>query len=1181
MKSPYFLKPDFSFKRVAIVSFLLGVALLPGTVLATPPPSPAELAAGFAEPPMAARPMTWWHWIDGNITKEGITKDLEWMKQFGLGGAVVFNVGMLPDSLPRKVKFETDEWWAMVDHAITEADRLGLKIGFHNCDGWSHSGGPWMTPEQSMKKLVWTESFVRGGEQGIVIAQPETIRDFYRDVAVLAMPVQETTAAVRWDQLTSNLPEFDAAALQDGNFKTHVALGRDKAGQPVHFDFRFDQPRTIGAVTLTLASDRIGPLQVALAISDDGTVFRTVETTDLASRGTLGWRTRGAGGTLSLSFPAQPARAFRLTFVRGGGLDIAEVTLHATERVDRWEIKAGHVHNTEHGGAAEKYATDPARYTAADPAGVIARAAIVDLTAKLGADNRLAWTAPPGNWRIVRVGYTSSGKTNGPSTVEGRGLEADKLDPAALDTHYAGFMKKLADREVNRHTSSLAYGEIDSWEAGVQNWTGKMGDVFKELNGYDLKPYLPVLVGGYVVESYEKSERFLWDFRKTVAYLIRNGVFKHLVGLMGQDRLTAFAEGAGRQQYLYDPINYQSAAAIPKGEFWVGRDGGANLNATSALPMKPRIDCKVAASVAHLYGGQLAASESFTGGGMTWEMGPGDNKMVGDQAFTMGINTMVLHTSAHQPYDHLKPGFSLGGAGSHFHRNNIVYAASNAWPHYLARCQYLLRQGVFAADVLHFTGENVPNYLGFRDELPVPLPEGYDYDGCNAEILLEHARVEDGTIVLDSGMRYRVLLLSNETTMSLPLLRRVQALVRAGATVVGPRPQGAPGLRDYPRQGEQVRQITAEVWGDCDGVAVKEHRYGQGRVMWGRSFPEIFAALNVTPDFIYETANPGLPINYIHRRVGETEIYFVASTRAEAATITARFRVSGKVPQLYLPDTGEIIPTAGYAVHDGFVEVPLALDPAGSVFVVFAPGEARRSVAAVTGGAVPQLTYRADGAVSAEFFAPGTYQVTFSDGTHQIVPVTLPADMALGNEWELRFPLAGNRGEKVVQSPLLSWSQSADDDIRYFSGTVVYAKTFELPADYRAADQKWYLDLGRVQKVARVRVNGQPCPDLWKVPFRTEVTGRLKPGTNRIELEVTNTWTNRMIGDAQLPLDLSYTRYLTALPDWLDGAKPRASARQTFTLQQFYDQGDALLPSGLLGPVAIKVSRVVTLAVHP
>ncbi len=657
---------------------------------------------------------------------------------------------------------------------------------------------------------------------------------------------------------------------------------------------------------------------------------------------------------------------------------------------------------------------------------------VIDLSDKLGEDGALDWIPPAGSWKVIRVGQTTTGKTNGPSTLEGRGLEADKLSPDALTKHYSNFMKLLIEREVNENTNSLAYTEIDSWEAGPQNWTNGLMEIFQELNGYDMKPYLPVLAGGHVVASYELSERFLWDFRKTLAHLIQEGCFRHLANLADRDGLVAFSEGSGRQQYLYDPINFQSTAPIPKGEFWIGPDHGSLVpDGSPMMAMRPRIDCKVASSVAHIYGGQLAASESFTGGQPAWYFGPFENKMLGDQAFTMGVNWIVLHTSVHQPYTHLKPGFSLGAAGSHFHRNNIVYEQSNAWISYMTRCQYMLRKGLFVADVLCFTGEDVPNYLGFRHELSVALPEGYDYDGCNAEIV-QQADVRNGKIILESGMEYQVLLLPDRPYMSLDLLTSIQGLLKKGATVIGPAPQQAPGLRGYPDQDQLVANLAEEIWGDCDGVRVKEHSYGKGRVIWGQSFEEIFQGMDVLPDFSFAGGDKGDEINYIHRRMGQTDIYFVANAEPEAKQLTTKFRTEGKLPLLFDPGSGEVIQLAAYHAQDGSIELPLTLDPYGSAFIVFVPGKPTTHVRSMKGPEQPCVSLATDGSPVAEIFTSGSYRIEEMDGASREVKVNVPGEYSLDGTWKISFPHEDAEKRRMIDSELFPWNESEDPEIRFF-----------------------------------------------------------------------------------------------------------------------------------------------------
>ena len=597
--------------------------------------------------------------------------------------------------------------------------------------------------------------------------------------------------------------------------------------------------------------------------------------------------------------------------------------------------------------------------------------------------------------------------------------------------------------------------------------------------------------------------------------------------------------------------------------------------------MRPRIDCKVAASVAHIYGKQLAASESFTGGTLTFEQGPFDLKMLGDKAFCMGINWIVLHTSAHQPYDVYKPGFSLGAAGSHFHRNNIVHADNFGWLDYVARCQYLLRQGRFVADVLCYLGDNVPNYLGFRNELSVPLPEGYDYDGCNSDILLNHATVKNGKIVLDSGMEYRYLLLPGDPTISPEVLQKIQKLVKQGATVVGRKPQRSNGLENYNEKDKEVEDMAREMWGNCDGISVKENKYGKGKIIWGEDFEKIVETENLIPDFQYTSDSEDPEINYIHRKAGDFDIYFIANGNYRKESIQARFRVKNKIPELFIPGTGEVISTASYTELNDCVEIPLELPAAGSVFVVFSSATKKPSIIKTTGIAPVSAIYKSDDVFGLDFVKPGHYEFQFSDGKNKTVDVEMPQDISLDGDWEIHFPLYMGSSGKTVHEPLFAWNNSPDKDIKYYSGTATYKKTFMIPDEYMGENLKLYLDLGVVGKIALVRINGKVCAKLWKAPFMTDISGFVVSGENTVEVEVTNTWANRMIGDEFLPEDVKHDgRYIKEIPQWLDGTTKRPTDRVTFTIYRFYSKDSKLIDSGLIGPVDIKVSCIRDLTIR-
>lgn len=1140
----------------------------------------SQLAENFKIPPSENNPYTWWHWINGNITKDGITKDLEWMKEVGIKGAIIFNVGMMDDEIHRAVKFRSDEWWSMVEHAEKEADRLDLELGIHNCDGWSHSGGPWITPEESMKQITYNEIFVSGKTDKIILPKPFSKEGFYRDIAILAYPIKSPSLNLRSENITSNLPGFDAAFLIDNDKTTHLKLQASKK-KPVHFTFKFDTTEEIASVSIATSEKRIYDFTVEIQVANDGRNFKTIEKFKSNSKGILGWNTVGEGSTVTLNFKKQSCKQLRLKFTESTRFVLSNIQLNAANRIELWEAKSAQIHYTEHGGGNEFYTPDFGSWEADNSQSTIQKDEIIDLTQKMNSDDVLDWKPGKGNWKVVRMGYTSTGKTNGPSTVEGRGLEADKLNPELMKKHYKMHMGEVVKRANSSNTRSMKYTEIDSWENGVQNWTKGFKDIFKNECGYNMVPFLPVLTSGQIVESYEVSERFLWDYRRTLANLIANACFGNMADLARKDGLQVFAEGSGRQQYLYDPINYSRKADIPKGEFWTSwGETGANLNQNPSpiRTMRPRIDCKVAASVAHIYGKQLAGSESFTGSAAnTMQQGPFDIKMLGDKAFSMGINYMVLHTSVHQPYTNLKPGFSLGGAGSYFTRNNIMYENGKEWFNYLSRCQYLLRQGKFVADVCCFTGDNVPNYLGFRNELSVPLPEGYDYDGINSDIILNHMSVKDGKIILSSGMEYRVLLLPNDDAMELNVLQKIEELVAAGAIVVGPIPQRIHGLSNYQNNDDAVKKLADEIWGNIDGEKVKENTFGKGKVIWGKSFEAIFAGMNTIPDFQFTSEADTVEINYIHRKVDDVDIYFVANGRYRTEHITATFRVDNKVPYLFYPDLGKVVKPANYSIEDGKIVIPLHFDPAGSVFVLFADGKPVSSIVNVSDENV-KVVFNNDEKIEAEFSSSGAYNFKLSSGETKKVNVNIPESLVIKESWDISFPLNDEESIILLDSELFKWNESDDNAIKYFSGTASYKTNFSIPADYVQEDTKISIDLGKVRYLATVKVNGKECARLWKEPFQTDISEFIQQGTNTLEIEVTNTIANRLIGDEFLPVDVKYKNNLLAeFPEWMDDEKiKRASGRTTFTIRKFFKKDSRLSDSGLFGPVVIKPSIIVT-----
>jgi hypothetical protein len=542
---------------------------------------------------------------------------------------------------------------------------------------------------------------------------------------------------------------------------------------------------------------------------------------------------------------------------------------------------------------------------------IIACAGLTNLAARMETNGRLVWDVPAGEWTILRLGHTSTGVENAPAPKTGRGLECDKLSRAGIEANFDGMMAPLSVDTgivVRRAQAGLVATHIDSWENGTQNWTQRMREEFQRRRGYDLTPFLPVFTGR-VVESLEISERFLWDVRRTVSEMVIEyyaGHFHRLANASGM-RFTVEAYGGP-----CDCIPYGGQSDEPMGEFWT--PGGSAIET-----------CRGMASAGHIYGKRIIGAEAFTSGDQErWREHPALLKALGDRAFCEGINRFVFHRYAMQPWADYRPGMTMGPWGQHYERTQTWWEEARAWHEYLARCQYLLRQGLFVADICYLQAEAPP--LGFGQHPRA----GYDWDECTDDAVLTRMSVRDGRIVLPDGMSYRVLALSDTRAMTPRLLGKLKELVEAGATIIGPRPLTSPSLSDYPSCDEQVRRTGSELWGDCDGQRVKEHRLGAGRVIWGMTPENVLLQGGVQPDFVCSR-----PWRFLHRRTEAADIYFVANGKPYETTAACGFRVAGKIPELWSPDTGQIEPAGVYEEKDGITRVALTLGPSGSVFVVF------------------------------------------------------------------------------------------------------------------------------------------------------------------------------------------------------------------------------------------------------
>jgi hypothetical protein len=1122
-----------SVRKVSFVAVAMMMAC--GTVGAARAQSGTDsLASGFVTPPDSAKPRTWWHWTSGNVTETGITKDLEWMKRVGIGGFQLVDVAQGNGQVVEpKINFGTPEWYHAVLHSAELAKQLNLEMSIFSCAGWSEAGGPWVTPEMAMKKLVWSETSVEGGREfagklprpvpvsgmdGIIrdglTAQSDDL-SFYRDSAVVAyrMPEDESSMAALKPKVTASDPKWDGvyggtgrepsisidpAALWDNSTQTAVTIAAAK-GLPTWIEYAFAQPYTARALSLGMQRGTI-PVGKILA-SDDGVGWRTVE--DMPGpQGYHGAQVR------TFSFPAVTAKFFRVEFDRCGllpaevihgqeatvpvrcagtpGYSVSQAVFYSDARVNRWEDKGAF------GSLMDVYVGVPT--PTAPTAAEIASGDVIDLTSKMDADGTLHWEVPKGRWTVLRMGYGDTGAKNRPSVPAGSGLEVDKLSSKYVQQYFAGYMNPMKEHLGGLIGSTVQYMTMDSWEAGMQNWTDEMIPEFQKRRGYDPRPYLPVLAGR-VVGSADVSDRFLWDFRRTLADMYAGEFYGTMDDELHKLGMKAYSEASGvALEIPEDTLLNKSHIDIPMAEFWVRA-----LHPESMYS----VDVRGAASTSHVYGKRLVATETFTGGGYE---APYTLKRIADYWFTQGVNRLVFHTSAEQPLD-TKPGNTM--VGTHINRNITWAEMAKPFMTYVARVSYMLQQGNPVADLAYLLPEGAPSTMPFwGDGLQPAPPAGYDYDYINTDILLHHTSVDaDGRVHLagsaemPDGMSYRVLVLPPTTQMTPEVLREVHQLVAAGATVMGARPVSSPSLLHYPEADTEVHDLATDVWGDMDGVTLNQHAYGKGMAYWGLTLDEVLTRVHAAPDF-KATGSLDNPPAWVHRRTADADIYFVANQADVPVHLDARFRVSGKDVQVWRPMDGSVressytagarmpdrsgnkqpgIEPAMYTQEAGFTVVPLDLAERESVFVIF------RHEAAGTMREVPHT------------------------GERTLETVAGP--------WTLSFPAKWGAPASVSMEKLASWTDNANAGVKYFSGTATYTKTIRAPASWRKGREHVWLDLGKVRDIADVKVNGREVGMVWAPPYRVDVTAALKPGANKVEIAVTNEWTNRQIGDRGLPAD--------------------------------------------------------------
>jgi hypothetical protein len=787
-----------------------------------------------------------------------------------------------------------------------------------------------------------------------------------------------------------------------------------------------------------------------------------------------------------------------------------------------------------------RFVPPQASYPAAPEDAVIQPQKILDLTDRLQPDGSLNWQVPAGDWTVMRFAACSTGQTTRPAPRPGHGFEVDKFDAGAYTHHFDQFHRKLLDK-VGPRSKGKGWTAIhlDSWEMGSQNWTADFRQAFVAQCGYDPLPFYPAYAGK-IVESREVTERFLWDLRRVAQELVLNeyiGTIKKLAHENGFDYTS--------QGYDMNPagdLDLLSLADIPSCEFWFTRNNSI-------------YGCLQAVSAAHIMGKPVVRAEAFTAHG-GFQVSPQDMKNQTNWAFAMGINDLIFHTYQHQPLgkDGPKPGMAMGRWGIHWHRNQTFWPMVGAYHNYIARAGQLLRQGVSVTDILYLTPEGAPHiFLPPEDAVTEPIlgknsvpyhgdKKGYSFDAISPRMLMERAQVIDGKIAFENGTTYEVMVLPLVETMTPELLKKIETLVKAGATVIGAPPQASPSLVNYPECDAMVAQQALRIWGGTEPPKkLAERALGKGRVLWGGASTAAASADRLYPSYASTQAilaQDGLPeifssggnLRFHQRRTAEQDIFFVANRDASPQTCVASFRTAGSHPQLWDAQTGARRALSEFqAKENGTVDVLLSFAPHEGYFIVFDRSEPK--------GAAPAGTNFPEHLVVQELAGP----------------------------WQVRFdPEWGGPKDAVSFDALQDWSKHAERGIQYYSGIAVYEQRFDAVEN----DETVYLSLGRVEDIAKVRLNGRDLGTVWSAPFRVAIPqGLLKPSGNRLQVAVANVWQNRLVGDQQKPDRRARTL------QWDNGmlaGKPQAAGRYTFSTHYNGIRGDSpLSPSGLLGPVKI------------
>ncbi|HQK94803.1 MAG TPA: glycosyl hydrolase [Armatimonadota bacterium] len=1065
---------------------VLALAVALSLAVVAPASAQDDLAQGFQQPPPSARPWVYWFWLNGNITREGITADLEAMARVGIGGVLIMEVDQGAPVGP--VPFAGAEWRELFRFVVSEAHRLGLEVNMNNDAGWNGSGGPWVTPDKAMQKVVWTETEVEGPQRfEDVLPRPEAVAGYYQDITVLAFPA---------------VGDYRIADIEGKS-----ALVRQDRDQPAEFG---DAP---------------------------------------------------AGQTID-------------------------------------------------------------------------RDRIVKLGDKMAADGKLTWDVPAGRWTILRLGHTCTGAMNAPAPESGRGLECDKLSKEGAEANFNGFMAHLIRDVGERAGDTLVATHVDSWENGSQNWTPRFREAFKELRGYDLIDYLPAITGR-VVDSLEVSERFLWDWRQTVSDLLVENYAGHIAELAHRAgmRFTIEAYGdttvdnlayAGRADepmgefwswpsfgavgtltemasaaHVYGkPIVGAEAFTAGDGEKWLYHPGWIKSMGDRAFCMG------INRFVFHRYALQ------------PWK----------DRRPGMSMGPWGLH------YERTQTWWEQSGP-YHEYLTRCQYLLQQGLP--VVDVLYLAPEGAprdyNAPPSTHRTGykgdacpaEVVLERLRVEDGRLV-LPDGMSYAALSLpgaatmtpKLLDRLAKLaRDGATIVGTPPR-KAPGLTDYPRCDAEVRRGARALWESGKVVTGKTAEEVLAARGVAPDFSSDRALDfihkrigeADVYFVCNPSKHTVNATCAFRVEGKR--PEIWraetGAIELAPIYVSEGSVTRMPVSFgpddalfvvFRQPIGKDDPVVRLSSEegdiwpapATVAKVTVKRAVWG--PAGDASRTKDVTDQVQRMIDKGaetfqVAELASEGDPAFGVVktltVEYQVGERSQTASATDPEFITfelpsdapypvRLRRTPTGGLWAEASQPGLYTATLRSGKRITFRGAASRYTDILGPWDLGFPPNWGAPEKVKLESLASWSDHPDEGVRYFSGTATYTNTFRLSRGTLGRGRVAYLDLGKVEVMARVRLNGKDLGILWRAPYRVNISNAAKVGDNQLEIEVTNLWPNRMIGDEQLPEDSDRhgNGTLKAWPEWLAGDGPSPTGRFTFTSWRLWAKDSPLQPSGLLGPVRV------------